>query len=325
MKLRLMADAVVFDSNAERYVPSGYHDFIPIKERFEIMSKTKGLNGMGITWPTDPLPNDPVKLLKLFADYNLKPGDCTVINYDNKKWKHGPLVTTEKDIRAENLVLCKQAIDFAAQIPGTKVMLWPGQEGFDYPFQTNYSVGWKNMVENLKEICSYNPKIKICIEYKQKDPRQRFYVGNIGKLMALFNDVGMENLMGVIDTGHALQCQESLGEDFVFLNDHKKLGIIHLNDNYRDADPDLIIGTLAFWDNLEFFYYLMKSDYEGTIELDYQTPREEQQKSLKLAVKMVYKYKELAEKLLKHEKEIEKNLLGYHFTDNMELITDLLF
>ena len=114
-------------------------------------------------------------------------------------------------------------------------------------------------------------------------------------------------------------------ESLAILDSHKRLFQIHLNENYRDADPDLIIGTLAFWDNLEFFYYLVKSDYEGTIELDYQTPREEQKKSLNLAVKMVYKYKEMAEKLLKHEKEIEKNLLGYHFTDNMELITDLIF
>jgi xylose isomerase len=324
MKMNLMADAVVFDSNAERYVPGGYHEFIPLEKRFETMSKTPGLSGMGITWPTDPLPSDPDKLVKFFADYNLKPGDCSINDYDNKKWRHGPLVTTEKNIRTEHLKLCKEAIDFASQIPGLKVMIWPGHDGFDYPFQTNYSVAWGNMVENLKEICSYNPKIKVCIEYKAKDPRQRFYIGNIGKLMALFNEVGMDNLMGVIDTGHALQCQESLGEDFVFLNDRKKLGIIHLNDNYRDADPDLIVGTLAFWDNLEFFYYLVKSDYDGTIEIDYQTPREEQSKSLNLAVKMVYKYKEMAEKLIKHEAEIDKNLLGYHFADNMQLITDLI-
>jgi hypothetical protein len=33
----------------------------------------------------------------------------------------------------------------------------------------------------------------------------------------------------------------------------------------------------------------------------------------------------MVEKLLKHEKEIDENLKGYHFVDNMDLISDLLF
>ena len=325
MKMRLMADAVVFDTYAERYVPSGYHGPFGLKESFEAMSKIDGLHGMGITWPADPLPSDPDKLVKMFEDYGLKPGDCTVINYDDKKWKHGALVTTEENIRQDNIKLCKEAVDFAAEIPGTKVMVWPAHDGYDYPFQTDYSVAWKNMVESFQDICSYKPDVTVCIEYKAKDPRQRFYIGNIGKMMALFNDVGMENLKGVIDTGHALQCQEGLGEDVIFLNEHDKLGIVHVNDNYRDADPDLIFGTIAFWDNLEFFYYLLQTDYDGTIEIDYQNPREDRVKSLKLAVGNIYMYKDFAEKLLKHKKEIDENSLNYRFVDNMELIKKVLF
>ena len=204
-------------------------------------------------------------------------------------------------------------------------MVWPAHDGYDYPFQTDYSVAWENMVESFQDICSHNPNVTVCIEYKAKDPRQRFYIGNIGKMMALFNDVGMENLKGVIDTGHALQCQEGLGEDVIFLTEHGKLGIVHLNDNYRDADPDLIFGTIAFWDNLEFFYYLLQTDYDGTIEIDYQNPREDRVKSLKLAVGNIYMYKDFAEKLLKHKKDIDGNSLNYRFVDNMELIKKVLF
>ncbi len=110
-------------------------------------------------------------------------------------------------------------------------------------------------------------------------------------MMALFHDVGMDNLKGVLDTGHALQAQESLAEDLVFLREHNRLGIIHLNDNYRDADPDLLVGTIAFWDNLEFFYYLNKTNYNGTLEIDYQSPRDDRLKLLKLAVKNIYIFK----------------------------------
>jgi len=40
---------------------------------------------------------------------------------------------------------------------------------------------------------------------------------------------------------------------------------------------------------------------------------------------LIWKYKELAEKLMKYEKEIDSNLKGYHFADNMDMITDILF
>jgi xylose isomerase len=325
MNARIMADAVVFDTYAERYVPRGYHGEMGLEERFKIMAGIDGLHGQGITWPADPLPDDPGKLRKLFESYGLSPGDLSVINYDDRKWKHGALCTNEDEIRKENIALCKEAADFAAEIPGTKVMIWPAHDGFDYPFQTDYSDGWKHMVESLQEICEYNRDVTVCIEYKQKDPRQRFYISNVGKLMALFNDVGADNLKGVIDTGHALQAQESLAEDLVFLLDHDKLGIIHVNDNYRDADPDLIFGTVAFWDNLEFFYYLNRSGYGGTIEIDYQNPRDDRIKSLRLAVDNIYMYMRLADMLLKHSAEIDANLKQYRFADNMELIKKIIF
>ncbi len=325
LQAKIMADAVVFDTYAERYVPSGYHGEIGLEERFKIMSEIDGLQGQGITWPSDPLPSDPRECVKLFEKYGLSPGDLSVINYDDRKWKHGALCTNEKNIRQENIGLCREAVDYAAEIPGTNVMIWPAHDGFDYPFQVDYMEGWKYMVESLQEICAYNPKVTICIEYKAKDPRQRFYIGNVGKMMALFHDVGMENLKGVIDTGHALQAQESLAESLVFLDDHKRLGIVHVNDNYRDADPDLIFGTIAFYDNLEFFYYLNRSGYDGTIEIDYQNPRDDRRKSLRLAVDNILLYSRLADRLIEHTDEITGNLRGYRFADNMALINRLVF
>ena len=54
---------------------------------------------------------------------------------------------------------------------------------------------------------------------------------------------------------------------------HGRLGTVHLNDNYRDSDPDLIFGTIAFWDNLELYYYLKKMNYQGWHEIDITSPR----------------------------------------------------
>jgi len=99
----------------------------------------------------------------------------------------------------------------------------------------------------------------------------------------------------------------------------------HLNDNYRDADPDMIFGTLAFWDNLEMFYYLKKINYSGWHEIDITSPRDDRIKSMNLVVKMVRKYEELAEILIEHSEFIDDNLKSYSFAGNMELIANNIF
>lgn len=325
MKPKISSHLWVLGSFSERYVPSGYFEDMKLEEKLEIMSATEGFDGLLIFYPTNPLPKDPFKIKKLLENYGLKVATTAAENFTDPKWKHGALSTTDKKIRSENIKLCKEAIDFTAEFPGVSIRIWPAHDGFDYPFQTNYEDGWKYLVESFKELCSYNPKVKIAVEYKQKDPRQRQYLSNIGKMMLFFNDVGFNNLTGALDSGHGLMSQESLGEDVALLATHGKLHEVHLNESYRDTDPDLIFGTIAFWENLEMYYYLNKYKFEGWNEIDIIAPRDDRIKSFQLAVKMTLKYDMLAKKLLTFQKEIEDNLKEYRFADNMNLITDLIF
>jgi xylose isomerase len=315
----------ILDTFPERYVPGGYHDALDLQKQLEIMRKIAGLDGIGALYPTAPFPDDPVKLVEVLARHGLKLADITVENYVDRKWRHGAFATNDGAIRAENIRLCKRAVDFAASVPGTTLTLWPAHDGFDYPFQAGYRDGWSNLVDSLKEICAHNPKVRIAVEYKQKDPRQRQFLGNVGKTMMLINDVAAPNISAALDTGHALMSQENLAESAVILHGHGRLGTIHLNDNYRDSDPDMIFGALAFWDNLELYYYLKRIGYQGWHEIDITSPRDDRIKSANLVVKMARLYERLAEKLLPKAGEIEQNLKGYRFADNMELITGLLF
>jgi xylose isomerase len=98
-----------------------------------------------------------------------------------------------------------------------------------------------------------------------------------------------------------------------------------LNENFKDADPDMIFGSINFWEILEYFYYLKKTDYKGWQAIDIIAPRDDRGKSLEIGVKLICKYNELADKLMKHESEIDKNIQGYHFADNMNLIKDIIF
>ncbi len=325
MKLNIDAHLWCLGSYAERYVPGGYYEDMPLERKLEIFKKIQGLTGISIFVPTDPMPSEVTKLQKLLKEYGLKVSFIEPETWSDRKWKNGAFSTNEAHVRKDAVKRLKESIDLAVEMKADSVLLWPAHDGFDYPFQADYRDGWKYLVDTVREIGEYNKNVKIAVEYKYKDPRQKQYISDIGKEMMFLNDVGLPNVGGVIDVGHALMSGENLAESTVILDSHEKLFQVHLNDNYKDADPDMIIGTINFWEILEFFYYLNKTNYSGWCSIDIIAARDDREKSLELAVKMTLTYKELADRLSKKRKEIDENLKGYRFADNMNLIMELLF
>ena len=324
MKLNVSAHVFCLSTYPERYVPGGYYDEMDLDRMLEIFQKTEGLNGIFQMYPPALMPKDPVKLMKKASDFGLTVGDVFVEQWSDPKYKHGAYSTNETKIRKEAIREFKEGIDFARELKARSVLLWPAHDGFDYPFQANYYDGLKYLVETLQELGEYAPDMKIAVEAKNKDPRQKQYAANTGKVMMLLNDVGLDNVGAALDIGHSFMAQESIAESLVIIDSRRKLFQIHLNENYKDADPDMIFGTINFWEILEFCYYLNKTDYEGWQAIDIIAPRDDRVKSLQVGVRLVHKFKELADRLTKREKEIDANMEGYRFTDNMELLTELI-
>jgi xylose isomerase len=325
MELNVDAHLWCLGAYGERYVPGGYFEELTVDQQLEIMSKIEGLTGLFVFYPFPPMPKDPDKLVKKLDDFGLKVSNLAVECWGDRKWKYGAFSTNETAIRKEAIKMFKDAIDLSKEIGADSVLLWPAHDGFDYPFQADYGKGWKNMVDTVAEICNYDTSVKIALEAKSKDPRQKQYISNTGKALIFINDVGAPNLGAAIDVGHSLMAGENLAESVALLDAHKRLYQVHLNENYKDADPDLIFGTINFWELLEFFYHLGKTDFSGWSSIDIIVPRDDREKSLRLGVKLIWKYKEMADRLLKHQKDIDENMKGYHFADNMDMIVDLLF
>jgi len=310
---------------AERYVPDGYLDVLPVERQLEILAGIDGITGLNIFYPLAGLPTDPVKLTEKLSQYGLRVSNVAVDNFGVSRWKNGGFCDTDPAVRKETIKYAKASIDLAAATNADSLLLWPAHDGFDYPFQVNYAQAWYYMVDTMREIAAYNSKVKVAIEAKIKDPRQKMLVSNTGKLMMLLNEIGADHFGGALDVGHLLQAQENISEALTVMNAKGKLTQIHLNDNYRDADPDMIFGTINFWEVIEFFYYLLQTDYEGWLSIDIIGPRDDRVMSLKAAVQVIKKYMGLAEKLLSHKAEIDKNIEANHFADNLLLITDILF
>jgi len=78
----------------------------------------------------------------------------------------------------------------------------------------------------------------------------------------------MDNVGVLLDIGHSLAAGENFAEAAALLSSHGKLDYLHLNDNYRSWDDDMIFGSVHLVESLEFVYWLRRLNYKGWLTLD---------------------------------------------------------
>ena len=79
---------------------------------------------------------------------------------------------------------------------------------------------------------------------------------------------GLPNVGVTLDVGHSFAAGETPAEAVALLAREGRLFYIHTDDNTRDADWDLLSGTVNFWHFLEALYYLDRVNYDGWVGAD---------------------------------------------------------
>ena len=64
------------------------------------------------------------------------------------RFAKGAFCSPDDATRAEALRLTFEAIDLAADV-GAHLIIWPGIEGYNYPFQTPYAESWARFVDGV--------------------------------------------------------------------------------------------------------------------------------------------------------------------------------
>ena len=143
--------------------------------------------------------------------------------------------------------------------------VWPGQDGWDYPFQVDHHQQWELAVSGMRELALANPDLKIVIEYKPREPRNKMFWDSAAKTALGIKAMGVDNVGVLLDFGHALFGGESPAAAAQLLIDHDLLWAMDVNDNLRSWDDDMVVGTVHPVELFEFFYTLQEQRLGGRL------------------------------------------------------------
>lgn len=189
---------------------------------------------------------------------------CSGLHLD-PRFGRGGLVSPDDGVRAQARRLTLAGVDFAASI-GAHFVLWPGIEGYNYPFQAPYVESWKWLVEGIGEAAGRagDHGIKLFLEHKNSEPAMKIHMGNVGMTLHVIHKLraqGIDNVQVNMDWQHLIMNGENLAEYAALLGAEGLLGHQHANSGWGTFDDDNIVGATAFMETLELAVELRRANY----------------------------------------------------------------
>jgi len=177
----------------------------------------------------------------------------------------GGLISPDGSVRKEAVRRTLAAADMAGQLHANFI-IWPGIEGYNYPFQTPYQESWTWYVDGIGEAAQRckDHGIKLFLEHKNSEPAMKILMRNIGMTLHVIHKLraqGLDNVMVNMDWQHLLMNGENLAEYAAMLAGEGLLGHQHANSGWGTFDDDNMVGATAFMETLELAIELRRARY----------------------------------------------------------------
>ena len=181
------------------------------------------------------------------------------------RFGRGGLVSPDAATRAEAVKRTLDAVDFSGEL-GAHFIIWPGIEGYNYPFQTPYGDSWAWLIDGIGQAAERGAKhgIKIFLEHKNSEPAMKILMRNVGMTLHVIHKLrtqGIDNVQVNMDWQHLIMNGESLAEYAGLLAAEGLLGHQHANDGWGTFDDDNMVGTIRFMETLELAVELRRANY----------------------------------------------------------------
>jgi xylose isomerase len=282
-KLRFGAGIWHFATYVDRYATDGYGPPVSLIEAIDKAGQVGDLSVVDLNYPfVDPnLSLDEVEVA-------LKRNNLGVIGITpeiyTRQFSKGAFTNPDAGVRRLANAMCNDAANVVRRFGADYVKLWPGQDGWDYPFQVDHGKLWQMSMDGVGELASQNPDLKFVIEYKPREPRNHMSFDSVARTLLGIEKIGLPNIGILLDFGHSLYGGESPADAAQLAIDHGRLFGMDVNDNLRAWDDDMVAGSVHPMELFEFFYVLRKNKWEGVWQLDQFPFREDSVGAAKLAI-----------------------------------------
>lgn len=282
-------------SLGDRFILEGYKDDIPFPEKVRQLATIEGLTGVEVS--NCGIEGDGKMVRSVLSDNGL---DCSCVNINiacRRIYGWGALSNKDKAIRSQAIDECMRATDYAQELGADVVNLWPGQDGFDYSLCCDYSRLYDDFLEGVVRIADHNPTIKVALEFKPREPRNRSLVESAGTALLMAAESGRANVGVCVDVGHVLYANGNMASAVEMCGKRGKLFHMHTNDCLGAWDDDMIAGSVHFIEYLELCYVLRKIKYEGWCSVDIFPSRENAVESARESIAYMSLFDKLVDRI----------------------------
>ena len=272
-----------FASYVDRYATDGYAPPVNTLEMIERAAQVGELSAVDVPYPFTPgISVDEVR--DSLQAHGLAVTGITPEIY-LRRFGKGAFTNPDPAIRQQALDRMNEAADIVRALNGQYLKIWPGQDGWDYPFQVNHHDLWALAVDGMRDLAAANPDLRIAIEYKPREPRVKMTWDSAARSVLGIQQIGLDNVGVLLDFGHSLYGGESPADAAQLLIDHGLLYGMDVNDNLRGWDDDLVVGTVHLTEIFEFFYTLRINNWQGVWQLDQFPFREDTVEAARLSIR----------------------------------------
>jgi xylose isomerase len=308
----------------DRYLSTGYSYPFTVDEMFERVAAIEHVRGVELVANWNVSTRNVGQIKENLDKTGLKLVSIIPDHFGQMKWGKGAFSSKDPAVRKEAVAHTKEMMDVAAELGGGLISLWPGQDGYDYYFQADFIQEREWFEEGVRECCRYRKDIRVSIEYKLKEPRNRSYPSTVGSTLLMVNQIGEENCGVTIDYGHALVAYENVAESVAILKKYgDRLFHVHMNDNYGYWDDDMIVGSVHTIPYLEFLYWLKLTDYRGWISMDQYPYREDGQKAVNESIQWMHALNRVMNRM--EEIEVQRVIQAGDATESNKMLRKYMF
>jgi len=183
----------------------------------------------------------------------------------NPRYGKGGLSSLDDAVRKAALAEARAAAAFAGTL-GAQMILWPGIEGYNYPFQTPYAESWARFIDGVGDVAGACEEhgVTLFLEHKNSEPAMKIFMRNVGMTLHVIHTLrarGIHNVKVNMDWQHLIMNGENLAEYAALLAAEGLLGHQHANSGWGTFDDDNMVGATAFMETLELALELRRADY----------------------------------------------------------------